>query len=68
MLAKVIVEYEVMPGWMESIAECREYESLPLNARKYVERVEEILGVQVEWIGVGAAREAMITKGCAGKK
>jgi adenylosuccinate synthase len=51
-----------MKGWKESIAECREYESLPLNARIYVERVEEILGVKVEWIGVGAGRDAMITK------
>lgn len=61
-LAKVEVEYETLPGWKESIADCREWESLPVNAKKYVERVEEILGVAVEWIGVGAARDAMITK------
>lgn len=51
-----------MPGWKESIAECREYAMLPKKARDYVERIEEILGVKVEWIGVGAARDAMIKK------
>jgi adenylosuccinate synthase len=61
-LARVEVEYETMQGWKQSIAECREYDSLPVNARKYVERVEEVLGVKVEWIGVGAARDAMVSK------
>ncbi|KAI9090061.1 Adenylosuccinate synthetase [Phlyctochytrium arcticum] len=60
-LEKCEVEYETLPGWQEDISQCRTYEALPLNARKYVERVEELLGgLRVEWIGVGAARDAMI--------
>jgi adenylosuccinate synthase len=59
-LEKVVVEYETLPGWKQSIAECRTFDSLPLNAQKYVKRVEELLNVKVEWIGVGPDRDAMI--------
>ena len=36
-----------------------------MNARKYVEFIEEFLGVEVEWIGIGPERSAMIRKGSA---
>ncbi|KAI8909872.1 putative ADE12-adenylosuccinate synthetase [Powellomyces hirtus] len=55
------VEYETLPGWQQDISKCRTYEELPENARKYIERVEQLLdGVKVEWIGVGPSRDAMI--------
>ncbi|KAH6562234.1 hypothetical protein BASA60_011215 [Batrachochytrium salamandrivorans] len=60
LLAKVEVEYEVLPGWKSDISKCRKYEDLPLNAQKYVTRVEQLTGVPVEWIGVGVARDAMV--------
>ncbi|TPX72714.1 adenylosuccinate synthase [Spizellomyces sp. 'palustris'] len=60
-LENCTVEYETLPGWQQDISKCRTFEDLPLNAQKYVARVEELLGgVKVEWIGVGAARDAMI--------
>ncbi|KND01761.1 adenylosuccinate synthase [Spizellomyces punctatus DAOM BR117] len=60
-LEKCTVEYETLPGWQQDISKCRTFKDLPLNAQKYVARVEELLsGVKVEWIGVGAARDAMI--------
>jgi len=39
-----------------------EWKQLPLNARKYVERVEELTGVPVTWIGVGPDRKNTIMK------
>lgn len=45
LLARVEVEYETMPGWKTSIAACRTYEALPENAKRYVARIEELLGV-----------------------
>ncbi|KAJ3077158.1 phosphoribosylaminoimidazole carboxylase ade2 [Podochytrium sp. JEL0797] len=61
-LAESTVEYETMPGWMSDISKVRKYADLPENCRKYVERIEELLGVPVEWIGVGPGRDAMVQK------
>ncbi|KAJ3114984.1 hypothetical protein HDU96_001384 [Phlyctochytrium bullatum] len=44
-LSKSTVEYEVLPGWMTDITSCRTFESLPVNAQKYIIRIEELLGV-----------------------
>lgn len=56
------VEYETLPGWLEDISGCRSWQELPANARRYVERIEELVGVPVRWIGVGPGRDALITK------
>ncbi|KAG0759790.1 hypothetical protein G6F57_009050 [Rhizopus arrhizus] len=62
LLAKVEVEYVELPGWMTDISKCTKYEELPENAKKYISFIEQETGVPVEWIGVGAGREAMIHK------
>ncbi|KAJ3363745.1 hypothetical protein HDU91_002879 [Kappamyces sp. JEL0680] len=59
-LGEVEVVYETLPGWKTDISSCRSFEALPANAQKYIKRIEEILKVRVEYIGVGAGREAMI--------
>lgn len=61
-LEKVEVEYVVFKGWMRSIEGASKYEELPEACRKYVEFVEEALGVGIEWIGVGPGRESMIRR------
>jgi hypothetical protein len=35
------VEYITLPGWETSIADVRDYEKLPHNAKKYIEMIEE---------------------------
>jgi adenylosuccinate synthase len=35
---------------------------LPANARRYVEHVEEVVGVPVSWISVGPERHQLIHK------
>lgn len=68
-LSKAEVVYETLPGWKEDISGVREWQALPENARRYVERVEELCGVPVAWIGVGPGRDAMVCRGDAlGKK
>ena len=62
-LAQVQVQYETLPGWKTSIAQCKTWEDLPENAQKYVEFVEKVVGVPVSWVGVGPARDAMVAKG-----
>ena len=45
-----------MPGWKLSTAACRSFSDLPKEAQAYIERIEELVGVPVSWIGVGAGR------------
>jgi len=59
-LAQVEVVYETMPGWNEDISACTKFSDLPVNAQRYVKRLEELVGVPIKWIGVGPARVAMI--------
>lgn len=62
-LAKVKVEYETMPGWECDIRHVREFDQLPVAAQNYINRIEELLGVPVSWIGTGPGRDEMCTKG-----
>jgi len=59
-LADVEVEYEVFDGWMKPTIDIRDFESLPTNAKIYLKRIEELLGIPIKYIGVGAERDAMI--------
>ncbi len=52
--------YETHPGWEEDLHTIRSREELPENARAYVERIEELVGVPITFIGVGPERDAMI--------
>ncbi|XP_073151228.1 adenylosuccinate synthetase 2, chloroplastic [Henckelia pumila] len=61
-LEQIQVEYEVLPGWQCDISSVREYSKLPETARKYVERIEELIGVPIHYIGVGPGRDALIYK------
>jgi len=54
--------YKSFAGWREDIGDCREFSDLPSNARAYVEAIEALLGVRVETLSVGKAREAMIRR------
>jgi hypothetical protein len=55
--------YETFPGWDEDISAITEYDQLPANAKRYIARVEELMGgVQCKYIGVGPGRAAMVVK------
>ncbi|XP_030533382.1 adenylosuccinate synthetase 2, chloroplastic-like [Rhodamnia argentea] len=62
LLEQLKVEYEVLPGWKCDISSIRNYSDLPKAARQYVERVEELVGVPIHYIGVGPGRDALIFK------
>jgi adenylosuccinate synthase len=55
-LARVKPIYETMPGWDDKLAGVRTFDELPEAAKRYVRRVEEISGVPVVCISVGADR------------
>jgi adenylosuccinate synthase len=52
--------YEELPGWDEDITEIRTRAELPREARAYVARIEDWVGVPVSFIGVGPARHQAI--------
>ena len=54
--------YEWMPGWEEDISGVRSYGDLPLPARRYVERLEELVGCPIRSISVGPERHSMIVR------
>ena len=54
--------YEELPGWHVSISHVRQYRKLPIEARQYVARLEELISCPVSIISVGAKREETIHK------
>jgi adenylosuccinate synthase len=54
--------YEEMDGWMKPISEIRQYGRLPLEARLYIKRLEELCGCRVKLVSVGAKREQTIIR------
>lgn len=59
-LAKAKPVYEILPGWKEEIRGIKEYDELPENCRRYIEFVEEELGVPIIMISNGPGRDEII--------
>jgi adenylosuccinate synthase len=51
---------EMLPGWKESLRDCRSIGDLPAAARRYVETISAAVGLPVCLIGVGSASEETI--------
>lgn len=54
--------YETLPGWKSSTYGVREYDKLPENAKKYIARLEELLGVKIGMISTSPEREDTIVR------
>jgi adenylosuccinate synthase len=52
--------WETIPGWLTSTNECRRFEDLPTAAMTYVRRIENLLGVPADIVGVGPERNEAI--------
>ena len=52
--------YEEYDGWKENILDAREISELPVNARKYLKRLEELAEAKIVLVSVGAGREETI--------
>ncbi len=52
--------YETMPGWSEDLTRCRKAADLPAAARRYVDRLQELIGLPVTIASVGPDREQTI--------
>jgi adenylosuccinate synthase len=63
LLEEVVPEYEDMPCWTEPLDGARSLADLPLNARRYVARLEELIATPITMVSVGAEREQTILLG-----
>jgi len=52
--------YEEFDGWQENILQTRSMSELPANTRKYLRRMEELAGIRINLVSVGAGREETI--------
>ncbi len=52
--------YEEMPGWKESTVGLRSYGELPVNARRYLERLQALCDVPVDVVSTGPDRDQTI--------
>ncbi len=48
--------YEEMPGWLKSTAGIEKFSDLPKNARKYLNRISQLLKTKVEIVSIGSGR------------
>jgi adenylosuccinate synthase len=52
--------YEDMEGWSEPLTEVKTFSDLPDGARKYVQRIEELLETEIILVSVGPGREQTV--------
>ncbi|ABM94943.1 adenylosuccinate synthase [Methylibium petroleiphilum] len=52
--------YESFPGWTGSTVGTTRWDDLPLNARRYLERVQEVIGAPIDMVSTGPDREHTI--------
>ncbi|MBK8526639.1 MAG: adenylosuccinate synthase [Rubrivivax sp.] len=48
--------YESLPGWRESTAGLTNWEQLPTNARRYLERIQQLIGAPIDMVSTGPDR------------
>ena len=58
--AKPVIEY--MDGWSCDISNARSWEELPAQAKAYVLRIEQAVGCHIQYVSVGAERNAFIER------
>ena len=59
-IARCVPIYQSMPGWTDSTVGVTRYDELPVNARKYLERIEEVTGVPIAMISTSPDRDHTI--------
>ncbi|CAN5724459.1 adenylosuccinate synthase [soil metagenome] len=60
--ARVEPVFEEWPGWCENTTGAESVDDLPVHAKQFVSRIEELVNVPVTYIGVGPHRQQMVTR------
>jgi adenylosuccinate synthase len=68
-LERVVPIYEEMEGWCSSTKELTDPDQLPENARRYLQRLEELCGVPISLVSVGPARaQTLVIRSIVGNR
>ena len=59
-IAACVPVYDTFPGWTESTFGLTAWDKLPLNARRYLERVQGFIGAPIDMVSTGPDREHTI--------
>ncbi len=59
-LAQCEPVYEELPGWQSETSHITNYDALPENAKKYIDRILELVGGKLGVLSVGPARETTL--------
>jgi len=54
--------YQDFAGWSESTSDITDYDALPVNAKTYLDAVQELAGCSIDIISTGPERDATIIK------
>ncbi len=59
-LRRVKPIFETWPGWQQDVTQARRLQDLPAGARRYLDRVSELVGRPIEMVSVGPDRAQTI--------
>lgn len=59
-LDRAAPKYEWVPGWQRSTADARRIEDLPDAARRYLDRMRELVDAPITYVSVGTRRDQII--------
>ena len=62
LLEKAKPVYKTLPGWKCEIRGIKNYEDLPENCKKYIETIEEEIGVPITMVSNGPGRDEIIMR------
>ncbi len=54
--------YTDLPGWHDDITGARKFGDLPPQARRYIEFIEDHVGIPVNWVSVGPERAQVVAR------
>jgi adenylosuccinate synthase len=63
LLEEAVPRYEWFDGWRRSTADARRMEDLPPEARRYLDRIEELAATRIAYVSVGTRRDQIIGHG-----
>lgn len=52
--------YEDLPGWKQDLSKITDYKDLPVNAKKYLDKLAELAEARISLVSVGAERGQII--------
>jgi len=61
-VAECVPVYETLPGWTDTTFGVKSFDALPANARAYLQRIEQLVGVPIAMVSTGPERDETILK------